>query len=66
MDKNRLYVCQYCGHAAVFLTIYDFSGNKLSNEIDKAAEKVEEVATNEGPRFLDRVNDNLCKGNVQN
>lgn len=31
-------------------------GNKLSNEIDKAAEKVEEVTANEGPRMLDRVN----------
>lgn len=30
----------------------------MSDGIDKAAEKVEEVAANEGPRFIDRVKEN--------
>lgn len=39
------------------LTFLNRLGTKVSDEIDKAAEKVEEVAANEGPRFIDRVSE---------
>lgn len=41
-------------HIAVLKCVFCL-GNKVSKEIDKAAEKVEEVASNEGPKLLDKV-----------
>lgn len=34
-------------------------GNKVTKQIDKAADKVEEVATGEGPKWMDKVNFNF-------
>lgn len=33
-----------------------YEGNQVSKEIDKATDKVEAVATNEGPKWLNKVN----------
>lgn len=47
--------------AAIFINEKYFfncfvKGNKVTKQIDKAADKVEEVATGESPRWVDKVN----------
>lgn len=59
MGKYRLYVLSKVAVRARFSHRFLFEGNVVSNEIDKAAEKVETVATNEGPRMLDQVSDSV-------
>lgn len=40
----------------MFRIFFDL-GNKVTKQIDKAADKVEEVATGEGPKWMDKVKD---------
>ncbi|KAJ6633656.1 FUN14 domain-containing protein 1, partial [Pseudolycoriella hygida] len=57
------------GGGIIFLQVANEQGwikidyNILSNEIDKAAEKVEAVTSNEGPKLLDRVKQ-ICLDNT--
>lgn len=50
--------CTFCYRGWIFCNLFSsLLGSQISNGIDKAAEKVEEVTANEGPRFLDRVSE---------
>ncbi|XP_037038866.1 FUN14 domain-containing protein 1B-like [Bradysia coprophila] len=57
------------GGGIIFLEVANEQGwiridwNQVSDEIDKAAERVEEVTANEGPRFIDRIKQ-LCLNNA--